>query len=345
MPATMRDIARRLNISVSTVSYALNGGPRPVTAELKERVMEVAKELKFTPNRLARNLSVGTTQTIGYVAWKPHRDSLLGPHSHQILNGVLNACDDTGYDFLIFAHHGQDSRSKFISQLTDRRVDGIVITGDDELAEVRKALHEASVPTVVIGGNGEDAEPTLRIDNFGGVAKAIRHLHDLGHRDIGYLGGIKGIADSDEREKGFQLAMQSCGLAIRQEWMADASFLISRAEALAARMLQQRVRPSALMCANDETAIGAIRGAHAIGMQVPRDVSIVGFDDIPFAWLTFPSLTTVRKPTTEIGYHGAKMLIGRMSGGEEPAPRIFDTDLVIRKSTRAVPARVESRLP
>lgn len=342
MPATMRDIAKKLNISVSTVSYALNGGPRPVTEELRQRVLNAAEELKFTPNRLARNLSIGQTHTLGYVAWKPGPDSLLSPHATQVLNGMLNACDEMGYDFLIFAHHGDESRREFTRSLTDRRVDGIVINGDSQLTEVRKAVREAGLPMIVLGGTGSEADESLRIDNSGGIMLAVEHLYNLGHTDIGFMGGLRGIVDADEREAGFRAAMAALGLPCREEWMVETGFMIATTEAQVSRLMQKTRRPSALVCVSDEVAIGAIRGASAAGLLVPRDLSVVGFDDIPFAWLAVPSLTTVRKPTSEVGYFGAKLLVARLKGEHAPVPPPFPTELVSRKSTRRVPVKVEA---
>ncbi len=333
VPATIKDIAKRLNISISTVSYALNNGPRPVPEHVRERVLEVAKELDYRPNRIARLLNARRAFSIGIVPAKPDKDAFLSPHFQQLLNGVMNVLEDTKYAASVFAHHSAVNESEFIDSLTDGRVDALIFSGDIALEPIREAVTRRGLPSIALGADLSAAGPVFNADNNCGVRRAIEHLTEFGHRRIAYLGGPEETVDGRDRNKAFHTFREEFGLDTDPALVGIGRFIGPDGERFAEQLLQLKDRPTAIFCANDEMAIGVCKSAYRAGISIPRDWSVVGFDDYSHSWAVTPSLTTVHQPVAEMAAEATRALIHWVENDVTPESRIFPTSLVVRESS------------
>lgn len=337
MATTIKDIARTLNISVSTVSYALNGGPRSVPTRVREDVKRVARELGYRPNRLARSLITGRTSTIGVIPSNQQADLLLTPYLQTALNGVMNACEDLEQDVLVFTRCDQMEVEKIADSLFDGRVDGLIFVAMPPNSKLLELVRQHGIPFATI--STAEAEDALQFgcDNLQGVRLAIEHLVSLGHRKIGHISGLQSLMDAQLRLSAFHELVQEFGLELREEWVRCGSFLRHKGERAATEILQLEDRPTALFCANDEMAMGASIAAAKLGLSVPHDVSVVGFDDTPLASAVTPSITTVRQPIAELAMLATHALVSLVKGEEDVSAQSLPNYLVVRSSTAPPP--------
>jgi DNA-binding LacI/PurR family transcriptional regulator len=332
MPVTLRDIAKTLNVSVSTVSYALNGGPRTVPDDVRERVQNTAKELGYRPNRLAKMLRTAATRTVGVVPAVTVRDFSLGPHFQAAFNGIVNAGETYGYDALIYsACHRKPL--EFANALLDGRADGLIFLAPAADVSIFRFVESAEVPCVVVGAHPTENVPSFSCDNEAGVRKVVDHLVSLGHTRIGFMTGHPNMEDAHLRERAFRKHIKLRGLQVREDWVYPGTFLPEDGAHLARRFPHLKDRPTAIFFANDEMAHGFLRTCDRSAVRVPDDLSIVGFDDSPISSLCYPTLTTVRQPVKEMGFAAMEALVVMLESGNPVSSQIFDTELVLRDST------------
>ncbi|MBX3110510.1 MAG: LacI family DNA-binding transcriptional regulator [Fimbriimonadaceae bacterium] len=338
MSATIKDIAQKLNISTSTVSYALNGGPRPVPPAVKEEVLRVARELKYRPNRLAKSLVTRRSHTVGILPTLAAPNLAVSPYFQMAFNGVLNQAEIQGYDVLVFSRP-QSTASKaddILSVLWDGRTDGTVLIAPYVDAPVIPALLQLGVPFTVVNSRVEGAV-CVTCDNRHGVESALNHLVGLGHTKIGHLAGPDVLEDARVRQAAFEDFMRDSGLELRPEWIVKTEYTSESAEQEAHALLDTKDRPTAVFCGNDEAALGLLRAARARGIRMPDELSVVGFDNIFNCEHMHPPLTTVEQPIGEMGKAAFEALIDLIEG--RPAQTVvMETRLVVREST-APPAR------
>lgn len=324
--ATIKDIAKRLNISVSTVSYALNGGPRTVPDAVRERVLETAKELDYRPNRLARSLATGRSHTIGVVPTEPIRDLASMNFFSAVFNGIVNAAEDLDHDVIVFTR-ADASRSTGLDVLLDGRADGLVVLSPRLPSSLLDGLVNAGLPFAVVASAAPEGFPEFCCDNAAGVDLAVDYLVSLGHRRIGHLAGPANLYDGVLRQRAFCEAMARHNLSIPHAWIQNGGFTIEGGEAATAQILDSGEVPTALFAANDESAVGAIQCAVARGSRVPEDLSIVGFDDARFASYLTPALTTVEQPFDAMGADALRSVVdlieGRPAVSQSYSPRLL----------------------
>lgn len=343
MAVTIKDIAKRLNISVSTVSYALNGGPRSVPAEIRERVLELARELNYRPNRVARSMVTGRSHTIGIVPPEVTEDVFLSPYLHLALNGIANEAGLQHQDILLFTRYNETEHDEMVSVIVDGRVDGVIFIAphfSHKTVELATSLH---LPCVTVSGAPLEGVLSFSVDNEKGVQQALQHLYDLGHRKIAHIAGRLDMPDAILRLQGYQSFLRTHRIPYREEWVAMGQFQIDGGRRAMAQLLDLPDRPTAVMCANDEMAIGAMLTAFERGLRVPEDVSVVGFDMTPGSANVYPQLTTVRQPIGDLGRIAVRSLIAIIEGREPDAPTIYDTELVIRASTATIDHPLEEQ--
>lgn len=333
MAATIKDIARRLNISVSTVSYALNGGPRKVPEGVRAKVLAVAEELDYRPNRIARSMVTGRSDTIGIVPPEVSDDVFLSPYLHLALNGVFNEAGRLHQDVLLFTRCSETERHEMASLLVDGRVDGVIFIAphfSEAAVELAMSTH---APCVSISGVPVEGVMTFCVDNDAGVFMALQHLYDLGHRKIAHIAGRLDMQDAIVRLQAYQAFLRSKRIPYREEWVAMGQFMIDGGRRAMNALLSLPDPPTAVFCANDEMALGALMEAYACGRKVPGDVSIVGFDNSPGTTQVYPSLTTVAQPISVLGAAAVRALRDLIHD-REPAPTtVFPTELIVREST------------
>ena len=331
MPAagvvTLGMVAQAAGVSPSTVSRILNG-TAAVQDGKRAAVEEAVKRLGYVPNPVARGLAGGRTLSVGVVT-----HAIDSPFYGVALRGIEEALDRAGYSALfVSGEWNATEEARAIEVLRSRRVDGIIVLtgrlGDTALRGVAKAL------PVVVTGRAIKAPNlvALDFDNFEGARLATHHLLALGHRRIAFITGDAGHPDAVERHRGYRAAIEAAGLAYEPELVVPGLFTEESGLSAVGRLLDSRHAFTAIFAANDQMAYGACLGLHRRGMRVPRDVSVVGFDDLPTSRYWVPPLTTVHHPALEIGRLAAaamlQLLRGEKPNAEVPAPRV-----VVRESS------------
>lgn len=342
----MRDIAKLAGVSSATVSRVINGSSavRPATAE---RVQRVIDEYRFIPNGSATTLKYGRSSTYGLII--PDITNPFFPEFIQSFEGILA---DTNHNMLMATTASQSSKmQKTIYRMMVSQVEGIALLASEIETEPIEAMMRNRVPLVTMDrravGKGLS---DISVDSNSGMKQAVEHLSRLRHRKIGYIGGSAGPTISDHRRNSFLRAMQEFGLAADEELLRVGNYRVSGGEAAMEELLALDKRPTAIITANDLTAIGALRVIHRHGLTVPEDFSIVGFDDIELSDMVYPPLTTLHLPRHEL----ARKFVNALEGFS-PDPHAqgkqykVETTLVVRSSTgpakkrESIPAKVRRR--
>lgn len=323
---TIRDIAAKADVSISTVSRVLNGNA-PVTQTKQEAVLKAMRELDYRPNVFAQGLASGQSMTIGALT-----QNIGGPLHDSILRGILVGLEDSNYTPL-FADGYWDARreEEAINILLDRRVDGLIVVGGDcperVLCEVAR-----QIPLVLVGRHitGIEAQ-CLSLEDYHGGYIATRHLIEMGHRNIAHVTGMLTHQDAVDRREGYKQALLDGGLQVNPELIIEGNYN-EQAGVLAIEMLLTgRKNFTALFAANDQMAYGARLALYRRGIRVPQDISVVGYDDQPTTAYMTPPLTSIRIPAVEIGEGAARSLLHLMRGEAAAIPR-FPPTLSVRES-------------
>jgi LacI family transcriptional regulator len=326
----MRDIAKIAGVSSATVSRVINGSDivRPATAE---RVRRVIDKLKFIPNGSATTLKYGRSRTYGLIV--PDITNPFFPEFIQSFEGILA---DTNQNVLIATAGSHPSgMQKTIHRMLVGQVEGIALLASEIETAPIEAMINNRVPLVtmdrrLVGKGLSD----VSVDSSGGMKQAVEHLHRLGHRKIAYIGGSAGPTISDHRLHSFVRAMGRIGLAVEAQFIRVGNYRISGGEAAMAELLGLKRRPTAIITANDLTAIGALRVIHRQGLSVPMDFSIVGFDDIELSDIVNPPLTTLHLPRHELARKFVDALKAFAPDPHAAGKKYkVETSLVIRLST------------
>ena len=326
----MADVARLAGVSHMTVSRVLNDS-QAVSVTTRARVRAAMTTLGYRPNTAARALATGRTRQLGVVSVNT---TLFGPAS--MLVAIERAARDAGYAVSIASLREPDrhSLSEAFEHLTAQAVEGIIaITAK---AAIAAALRHApsGVPLVAVEG-GEGPMPTVAVDQYLGALRATRYLLSLGHRRIAHVAGPRDWHEAGERERGWRAALAEAGVqslpVLQGDWSPRAGYEAGLA-------LARGERVTAVFVANDQMAIGLLRAFDEAGLDVPGDVSVVGFDDIPEAAYFAPPLTTLRQDFGEVGRRSLGLLVEQVEGAPRSNKRVvIPPELVIRESTDAAP--------
>jgi LacI family transcriptional regulator len=341
---TIRQLARISGVSIGTVSRALNGYS-DVNPETRERIMRLARELDYTPAAAARSLVTQRSHLVGVFleTGEGHPDPFGNPFFYEVLVGLKNAIGAEGYDLLLFASerpgNGYGDHS-YLKRARHHNVAGVVLMDvDPDEAEVRR-LVRSDLPCV-----GVDVELTgpsteyVISDNPSGIALAMRHLHELGHRRIATITGLLDTRPGADRLRAYRAEMQALGLAYRDEYVAYGDFYVDSGHREMGRLLALPEPPTAVVVGSDLMALGAIRAVDEAGLSVPGDVSVIGFDDLQFAAHVHPPLTTLRQDKAGLGAEAGRALLALIGGDTEtPAVMTLPVELIVRGSTTSPPA-------
>lgn len=323
--ATIRDVAKAANVSIATVSRALNGHGN-VRAPLREHVQAVAAALGYVPHTGARSLSLARTNAIGVML-----PDLHGEFYSEALRGIDMEASARGLQLLLSTMHG-DQRGIESLRFMRGRVDALVIMAPD-IAPERLLTHlPASLPAVLISCPDVAGDhPQFRIDNATAAAAMVEHLVASGRRRIVHLSGPRGNRDAEERIAGYSAAMARQGLDAR---ILNGNFDEESGTAAAHALLGEAERADALFAANDMMAIGALVAFQRAGLAVPDEIAVAGFDDIPLARLVTPALTTMRVGIAEIGAEAVARVAAILTGGNDTGIRWVVPQIVRRASTQ-----------
>jgi LacI family transcriptional regulator len=333
---THRDVAERAGVSVATVSYVINNGPRPVSIHARRRVEAAVSELGYVPNDLARSLRLQQTSLVGLII-----PSLANPVYGEIARELERVCTQQGMLVVLCnSDRAEDRERRFVRILRSKQVDGVVITPHSEALPLLEPLLAAHIPVVVL----EHSLPGVHcivLDEIEGGRLATQHLIDLGHRRIGLIRRQPTSAMSWQRHDGYQQALADAGIAYNPALVVLCGS--SQAEGYTAmqRLLALSELPTAVFVHNDILAMGAMRAIFDTGLSIPGDVSLVGYDDIASAAYLSPPLTTVRFPKVEMGaLAGHTIMRLAQEGGEVQAQTVtLSVELIVRSST-GVPKKV-----
>lgn len=330
---TIQDVARHAQVSAATVSRVLSA-PDRVTEATRMRVHKAVQETGYTLNHTARSLRMRTARTILLAV-----PDIGNPFYSTIVEAVLQTSALRGYSVLVASRIGDDPNQWLSDYLLSNKADGLLLFDGSLDTRRLHGLGDTATPLPLVAAYDEPPDPEIHSvlsDNREAAKRAVRYLYDLGHRRIGHIIGPSRNASTNERFLGFEEAMTELGLEIRPEWLHLGSYRMSSGAAAAEHFLAASALPSAVFAGNDEMAIGLIRRLHEKGIECPRDISVIGFDDIAVASYFSPALTTMRQPRDEIGNRAATMLLDMIEGLlPEDAPRhvVLRSDLVIREST------------
>ncbi len=331
---TIQDVARFAQVSTATVSRALSM-PERVSDDTRQRVSVAIEATGYTLNQSARSLRQKTARTI-LVALPDIRNTFFA----NILDAVEREASARGYGVLVANRFsGDDPGHRIREYFISNRVDGLVLLDGSVDLEQLMILRTAPSPVPLVVACEEIPDSpfhTVKTDNAYAAERATRHLIELGHRRIAHLRGPAGNVLTGERQQGFAAALGQAGLPLRPEWLLEGGFAMEDGRAAAAAFLALPERPTAVFTANDESAIGFLTALRGAGVECPRDVSVVGFDDIALAQHYVPPLTTMRQPCAAVGRLAAQALIDVIEGeprSRVPRRMVLSSDLIIRGST------------
>jgi DNA-binding LacI/PurR family transcriptional regulator len=327
----MSDVGRLAGVSHQTVSRVINGS-RQVRPETRRRVLEAMRELGYRPNLTARALATGRTRTLGVVSFDT---TLYGPAS--TLLGIERAAHEAGY-FIVVASMKALTRGSVadaVDHLRLQGVDGVLAIAP--LQDAAEALLHTAVdlPLVAVEAGPDSEVPVVEVDQDAGAEKATRHLLELGHRTVWHIAGPPEFLESGKRLNAWRSTVEAARTEVPPPLTGDWS---ARSGYEAGRRLAADPDVTAIFAANDQMALGVLRALHEAGREIPGDVSVIGFDDIPEAPYFLPPLSTVRQDFDELGSRSLRVLLRMIETGEAgpPVPRV-DPQLVVRVSTSSAP--------
>jgi len=329
---TINEIAREADVSIATVSRFFNQ-PSKVKGHTRERVSAVIERHHYVSHGLAGGLASRRSRLLGLVI--PTVTNSIYASSTQAIH---HAAQEAGYTVLVGVSDFSAAReAELIHQLISRRVEGLILTGEQRAPATYEKIVRNHCPFVITWKRSTSRDhPSVSFDNVKATRTVIDHLLGLGHRRIGFACGRTDLNDRAlQRRTTFERRLKDVGIEPDPELIFECSFEFVEGRAAMQRMLQLRRPPTAVFCANDILAIGALSQCREVGLSVPADMAIAGFDDLPIAQYITPMLTTVRVPAHEMGSSAARRLIFAIENGEPVRPLELLTDLVIRESTAA----------
>lgn len=332
MPVSIKDIAKEANVSPSTVSRALNDHPR-ISPETKAQIKNLAETMGYVPSAVARNLVAKRSATIGVAI-----ADLVDPYYVRQILGMEDVAAAYNYQIFLSSFYRNSKRELAIVQdFHERRMEGIIITGSETAETYLASKHKFFMPIVLI--NSPTYPFSVSINGFTGAKKVVEHLIELGHRRIAYVTWGAEHPDGLNRLNGYQAALTEHNITLDETIIVTGDGSIAGGIKAVSRLLDLPQPPTAIFAFNDLTAIGVINALRQRGYEVPRDFSVVGYDDLEMAPHYYPPLTTVRQPTYNIGERAVNMLFNLIRGDNSVTPEILEPEFVVRESTASVPIR------
>ncbi|MEH7306824.1 LacI family DNA-binding transcriptional regulator [Neobacillus drentensis] len=330
---TIKDIAKAAGVSVTTVSRALNGYS-DVSVKTREKIMSIAKDLNYSPNTLARGLVMNKSKTVGLLVSGINRESEKDQITYSILSGINESVSEKDYDLVLFNTNSTKQREKTYTQLCrERRVDGVIIQGIKTDDPYLKEVVDCNIPCVLIDiPIHSDQVGYVSTDNVSGAKKAVEYLIGLGHTNIAMVNGHSKAFVSQRRQEGYISALSDNGLTVHPNWIVNGRFEEVSAKEAALKLLTDNREITAIFCASDLMALGVMKAAEELGLSVPGDLSIVGYDDILLASYSSPPLTTISQNFFQLGFQAANLLINILEEKADPHVIIMNTKLIERGS-------------
>jgi len=326
---TIKDIAKKAGVSITTVSRVLNEKEEGMSSKTREKVQKVMEEVDFQPNQFARGLVTKQSKIFGLII-----PNISNPYFPELCRGVEDEANEREYSLIICNSDDQsDKEKRYLRLLEEQQVDGIIFSAKDTLEPSdEEQLSRAKIPFVLVDrGKNENKHSSVFLDNDKGGYLAGKHLIELGHKKIACIIGPKSISLTNERLEGFKRALAESGVELLPSHIIEGNFQMEMAYQKSKDLLVTK-EVTAIFAFNDVMAFGVYRMAHELGIHIPRDLSIVGFDDIPLVSALIPKLTTIRQDTYLMGREAVKLLIQKLENNEQKAV-MFNPSLIVRESS------------
>jgi LacI family transcriptional regulator len=336
----IREVAKRAKVSTATVSRAINRVPT-VDPRLAKRVWKVVEELGYYPNTQARALVSGRTRIFGLVV-----SEITNPFFPEIVQSFENIAVQHNYEILLTSTVHDPKRMELsVRRMIERRVEGVAVLTFGMEDALLEHLRFRSVPLVFVDVGPRVARVSnIRINYQHGIRQAVQHLAALRHEKIAFITGPLNLKSAKARKDAFEESMREIGMKAVTDWVIEGDHTMEGGMKALAQLASLKVRPTAVMCSNDMTAVGVMREAFEFGITIPQDFSVVGFDDVRIAQFMIPPLTTVQMSQTELAKLAFKALLTEVER-DAPVPTgteyVLQTDLILRKSTALAPSQLQ----
>lgn len=336
-------VAKRAGVSTATVSRVMNGTAN-VSPETAERVREAVEALNFYPDINARALGSGRSGLYGLII-----SDITNPYFPELVKAFEDIAVEHGQDVLIANTDYDPKRMETcVIRMLQRKVDGVAIMTSEMEDRLIRTLGQRQIPMIFMDtATGIRGASTVNVDYTSGITEAMRHLFELGHKDIAFISGPLALGSARARAEAFQTALQEHGAKVRPEWLQEGDHRVEGGHHAMTRILESGNQPTAVLGSNDLTAIGAMGAIHERGLDIPGDISVVGFDDIELSAYTLPALTTLHVPRRELASTAFRALFrGRETApakGSRKRDHVIKTKLVVRGSTGPAPTKRKGR--
>jgi len=331
--STIYDVAKIAGVSPSTISRVMNT-PEIVAEDTRQKVMNAVKELAYIPNMMAANMPRRRTNYIGLII-----PDVTNIFFSNLVRGVQDVCEKNGYSVLVVnSDDSQEKEGRYLKLLYSRRVDGVILTvagyREEEFPEEELSLLKKMNIVLIDREINGMTTPIVKVNNFAGAYSAVKYLLTMGHKKIMYLAGIKGTKTNQEREKGYLSALKEARISWKKELTADFRLDTAYHKIMYhwPQLKNSDEPPTAIFAANDLMAIGALKAFTQLKIRVPEDISIIGFDNIPFSDCTYPPLTTIAQPTYQMGQKAVETLLKLIDKKKIKKSVEFETKLIERDS-------------
>jgi LacI family transcriptional regulator len=332
--STIFDVAKLAGVSTATVSRVINS-PETVRARTREKVTRAMKICNYKYNSLARGFATKQTNTIGLII-----PTINNPVFAESTRGVQDYADQRKTQVILGnTYYQYDQEKILVETLREKQVDGLIITTTNPRGNILKVLMDDAFPFVLLYSTVKQRPFwAVGIDNYRCGYAITNHFMSLGHRRIGMVAGNFSISDrSFHRWHGYRQCLLDHGIAYDKTLLLQTDYSLTQGQDSVKKLLCLSDPPTAVFCSNDYLALGAMKGAREMGLKLPEDLSIAGFDDIEIASYVVPALTTIRQPAYEMGKLGAELLFQRMTNPDKPVRLMLKTELIVRDSTTKAP--------
>ena len=336
-PPDIRTVAAAAKVSIATVSRTINGSPI-VSERLSKRVWKAIHQLNYLPNTHARTLVSGHSRLLGIIV-----ETITNPFFPELISSFEEIAVAHGYEILVSSSNSSPlTLTTSVRRMLERKVEGVAVMTFGEEEPVLDELVNRDVPIVLAEFKLKSPKAsTILLDYSTGIQAAVNHLIGLGHSRIAFLAGPYKLHSAITRENDFRTAMLAADLPIQKKWIIECDHTLKGGVAGYAQLQKLAVRPTAIVCSNDMTAIGVLRAAYMEGLRVPQDLSVIGLDDIDFAEYTLPPLTTIQLSRSDLAraaFEALRQHVEDTGNSSTQSEFLVSTSLVIRGSTAAPPA-------
>ncbi|MDO3408814.1 LacI family DNA-binding transcriptional regulator [Saccharibacillus sp. CPCC 101409] len=328
--ASIHDVAKEAGVSVATVSKVINNYP-DVSDKTRKKVSQTIKQLKYHPNVAARGLVKGRSWTVGVFVTTP----FTNPFVAELLEGIKTALQNSGYDLVHLSTRFDDPSYSFLEHCMSRNVDGVLVFGVDRDDPHLEELLESDMPTMFVDADIQGRRAGyITTENRAGIMQAVEHLAGLGHSRIAFISGELDNAVGVLRLEGYTEGMKAHGLRLKDEYVKESDYSMEGGVRAMTELLELEERPTAVVCTSDMMAFGAINVIHRSGLNVPDDISVIGFDNTYYAEIFSPALTTVNQNIRSIGSHAIETLIAMVENADFEPPVVTEpSNLIVRRTT------------